>query len=264
MDQPVKNRGRRKFFKCLRPVVADDEPGYETVSSQPYSDDECGRRKRSNIRVHRSLSGALKDVFSKTSLVKKIRSKKSKQEKPCRSSSDLSSKSENSITYVKKNSSLKNFSDPEEIFRTDSNRFSLFSSSNSSTTTPSSRSSSISSRSESERIGRSTSLNSKQMNLINNKPQYLNTMKKDLSWSKCDLNITRSGMCIFVACLGALVVWGKVFAIMICTSTWLFFAPGRRVKRMESIVCERFDSEEYKKKVIMEGLLERNRRPRVL
>ncbi|XAR67520.1 hypothetical protein NMG60_11002300 [Bertholletia excelsa] len=64
------------------------------------------------------------------------------------------------------------------------------------------------------------------------------------------------GLCLMVLCLLILVVWGRTCAIF-CTSTCLFLVPPR-VKRVESLRrC--VDSPEQKRRVVMEGLLRRNR-----
>lgn len=63
-------------------------------------------------------------------------------------------------------------------------------------------------------------------------------------------------ICVLLMCLAAL-IWGKVFAVVACTSAWLFIAPGGKPRRAESY--EIGDSEEWRKRVIMEGLLEKDR-----
>lgn len=160
-----------------------------------------------------------------------------------------------------KNLSCKHFFEPEEVFRTNSsNRSSLFSST-SGGRTPSSSSSSASSCSSHSRfqIKRSVSLDFRHMSSLNKQK----SMKRDCG-RKCTYNPTLE-MCIFLVCLFVLVFWGKVFAIVTCTSTWLFFAPGQRSHQLRGVdSSDVIDSEEYKKRVIMEGLLERNRSSRVL
>ncbi|XP_073285438.1 uncharacterized protein [Primulina huaijiensis] len=237
----VKNRGRSKFFTCFSPVFADEDPGCDSESS-------VGRRKRAGG----GFASAMKAVFFKTSSAKKYRNKKSGQES-FRSNSGYSSSSANAkFVNTKKN--------PEELLlRTNSNASSIFSPSVTDSSRSSSRSSSISSnsRSGSERIKRSASSLDFKKNL---NPQ---AVKRD--GEKCGCTV---GMCMFFICLVALVFWGKVFAIVTCTSACLFLAPCRR--RLESAASSVdlslnyvIDSEENKKRVIMEGLLERNR-PRVL
>ncbi|MFS8030928.1 hypothetical protein Hanom_Chr17g01539781 [Helianthus anomalus] len=76
------------------------------------------------------------------------------------------------------------------------------------------------------------------------------------------------GMSIILVILVILVLWGKLCAIL-CTSAWLFVAPrlvavGKRSaadkQRSESGKNLDLESEEYKKKVVLEGLLQRNHR----
>lgn len=81
-------------------------------------------------------------------------------------------------------------------------------------------------------------------------------MAKQRRMKKCGYFIPDLEICVLLVCLAAL-MWGKVFAIVACTSAWLFIAPGGKLGRADS--CEFSDSEEYKKRVIMEGLLERDR-----
>lgn len=77
------------------------------------------------------------------------------------------------------------------------------------------------------------------------------------------------GMSVLVVTLVIMIFWGRFCAIL-CTSAWLYFIPrlrnnvvvndddiGPKVKSNDIVDL---DSEEYKKKVIMEGLLGRNNR----
>ncbi|XP_073313299.1 uncharacterized protein [Primulina huaijiensis] len=245
----VKSRGRSKFFTCFSQVLADDDPGRDSDSSV--------RRKN---RARRGFAAAMKAVFFKASSAKKSRRKKSKQD-PFRSSSGYSSSSANA-KFV--NSTNKN-SEELLLLRANSNASSIFSPSVTDSSRSSSRSSSISSnsRSGSERIKRSpSSLDFKQT--LNPQP----VLKRD--GEKCGCTV---GMCIFFISLVSLVFWGKVSAIVTCTSACLLFAPDCRPHRRcrtESVASsinlslnDDVDSEEDKKRVIMEGLLERNR-PRIL
>ncbi|KAG8386247.1 hypothetical protein BUALT_Bualt03G0129100 [Buddleja alternifolia] len=247
-SKDLMSRTNSNFFACFKPVVADDQPSF--VSSPPSEDKSGGGRRRK--AVTRTFSRAMKAVFFKTSLVKKIRIRKSRQEH-YRSSGNLSSsKHEKFINKMKMNSSYQEFSDTEGIFRTNSNRSSLFTS-----TSPSSASSvSSNSRSGSKRIKESTSLDDlKQINRKN---------RKQNGGSKRIYNST-NGMYIIFVCLVAVVFLGKAFAIVACTSTWLFLAPcsHRRSEVVDSPIKEVVNLKEHKKRVIMEGLLDRNR-PRVV
>ncbi|XP_073029584.1 uncharacterized protein [Primulina eburnea] len=241
----VKNRGRSKFFTCFSPVFADDDPGRDSENSVRWKK-----------RAGRGFAAAMKAVFFKTSLAKKCRNKKSGKDS-FRSNSGYSSSSANAkFVNTKKNSE-------ELLLRTNSNASSIFSPSVTDSSRSSSRSSSISSnsRSGSERIKPSaSSLDFK---------KTLNPLAVKRDGEKCGCTV---GMCMFIICLVALVFWGKVFAVVTCTSACLFFAPFRRQRRcrLESAASSVdlslnyvIDSEEDKKRVIMEGLLERNR-PRVI
>lgn len=67
------------------------------------------------------------------------------------------------------------------------------------------------------------------------------------------------GIYLFLICLLLTVLWGKLFGILF-TSIWLYFVRHwREVNVRQKEVTERpkTESKEYKKKVIMEGLLER-------
>ncbi|XP_009775295.1 uncharacterized protein LOC107779443 [Nicotiana tabacum] len=75
------------------------------------------------------------------------------------------------------------------------------------------------------------------------------------------------GMSILMVTLLIMLFWGKVCAI-ICTSAWFYFLPRFRPKN-EAIVAGKnggvagavdVNSDEYKKKVVLEGFLERNHR----
>ncbi|KAG6767175.1 hypothetical protein POTOM_028357 [Populus tomentosa] len=73
-----------------------------------------------------------------------------------------------------------------------------------------------------------------------------------------------AGMSIIIMTLVLMLVWGKLCAIL-CTSAWFYFVPRLRISEDSVsnglILAESFyDSEEHKKKVVMDGFLERSRR----
>ncbi|GLU23464.1 hypothetical protein SLE2022_394650 [Rubroshorea leprosula] len=72
-----------------------------------------------------------------------------------------------------------------------------------------------------------------------------------------------AGLSLLLISLLILTFWGRICAIF-CTTTWLFFIPRWRIKpgRSEKMVklSPEIESELYRKKAIMEGLLERNQR----
>lgn len=228
----MKNRELSKFFLCFKPVTSD-----ERAVKPALSEDESGREKK---KVRRSYSRAVKAVVFEMSLMKKLLGKKSRKNS-FRSNSDLSSKNEKT---VEKSVSYKDSLNCKEIFRTNSSHSSLFSSN------PSSRSTSISSNSF------ASSINSSQS-------RSLSQIKRSSSFDYENLNINKqkgfnesyAGICIFLVSLFSLVILGKVFAILTCTSSCLFFGPRLRV---ESPVKDIY-TDVQKKRVIMEGMLERNR-----
>ncbi|KAL4554963.1 hypothetical protein LXL04_037573 [Taraxacum kok-saghyz] len=70
-------------------------------------------------------------------------------------------------------------------------------------------------------------------------------------------------LCLLLSLI-VLVIWGRLFAILF-TSISFYFIPYRRLKRVNSATNTAesldFDSDQYKKRVIMAGLLERTRNP---
>lgn len=79
-------------------------------------------------------------------------------------------------------------------------------------------------------------------------------------------NSSLNGLFLLLISLFVLVFWGRVCAL-ICTSTWIYFGPSfRQNKEQEEVEAEitrkteevrEMGSRQYKKRVIMEGLLER-------
>ncbi|PIN23049.1 hypothetical protein CDL12_04230 [Handroanthus impetiginosus] len=248
---PVKNRGRTNFFGCFKPVADEDEPCIHPLPP-PSGSESSGRTKTAHQMFYRSL----KTVFLRTPLVKKLRNKRYSRRDSCRSSCNLSSsKPKKLITSIKKRPSQMGFSDQEELILGDNSdcNSSLFSSS-----CANSCASSISSRSGSERIEGSALPSGLRQTITKNRQHG---MKR--GGIKCyDYNPV-AGMCVVLVCLAALVFGGKAFAIVTCVSTWLVFAPSRPSevsgRPTNNVVVE---SEEDRKRVIIEGLLERNR-PRI-
>ena len=66
------------------------------------------------------------------------------------------------------------------------------------------------------------------------------------------------GLSIIMVTLLIMLLWGRFCAIL-CTSAWCYFVPCFKKRNLNSqYQYYRYDSEEYKKKVILEGFLERN------
>uniref|UniRef100_A0A5B6YXT8 Uncharacterized protein n=1 Tax=Davidia involucrata TaxID=16924 RepID=A0A5B6YXT8_DAVIN len=279
----IKKRGRSKSFLCFRPVAIED--GYikrsrtvghgsgdpvltcidvggkedmvipkilSSLSGEklkvPEGDVTAGDRRRKKTS-HRIFSRILKAVLFETSLVKK---RKVRNNLP----SDLSVISNKIETSVNEKNIEKEWSDADEDRLINSGRSSwrytssatpaasLCSSCASSTT------SNLRYLSERKRSFRANSIESKQLH------RHTSTVK--VGGFYYGFNI---GLCLLLICLFVLIFWGRLCAI-ICTLTWLFFAPSRS-KGVDSpengVDRSEIDSEEHKKRVIMEGLLERNR-----
>lgn len=74
------------------------------------------------------------------------------------------------------------------------------------------------------------------------------------------------GAVIIMVTLVVMVIWGKICAIL-CTAAWFYFIPRFRANLDRSYAIKfkngesdrlDFDSREYKKKVVLQGLLDRN------
>ncbi|CAK9160177.1 unnamed protein product [Ilex paraguariensis] len=289
----MKNRGRNKLFMCFRPVALEEDdlvnPNRKGGSEGPvltYIAVGGGNRegvvipkiltsmseekleesadgyvggdghRRTKKRFHRSLSRVLKAVLFDTSLATEVRNKKLRKNS-FRSNSNLSSKMEKVSNSINKNPSSKESSRSDELLGVDSI---LSSSLYSSSTIPSSSlsswcSSSITSNSRpfSEIKG------SSRANSVDLKQGYKqSSTTKNARGGYYSSSI---GLCWLLVCLLVLIFWGKICAI-ICTSISLFLAPQRSGGvhlPANEIDLPDIDSEEHKKKVIMEGLLKRNR-----
>ncbi|KAK2984733.1 hypothetical protein RJ640_004558 [Escallonia rubra] len=276
MDSPVKTRGRRKLFVCFRPADVDEGAVKKKRAAVPAGDlpvltyISVGKGVKesavipkvlkslsdassggdvdvpgSRTKPQRRLSRVLKAVFFEASLTKKLGIKKSRESS--RSNSSLSTKSDKCSSFTNEKTSQREFLEPDDTLRTSSrSSSSLFSSSMNSTSYTSSITSSSRSLSDRRASFGSNSVEPKQV--------YTQGTKRGYYGSSI-------GLCLLLVCLLVLIFWGKICAIL-CTSTWLFFAPRRLnfVDRLKNVVdSPGVDSGEYKKRVIMEGLLERNR-----
>lgn len=291
MDSPPKAKTRpspaasrsssRKFFRCFRSAVLDD--GYEggdhrceqgadetffaVVAAKENeghalrkvpsggkgddgSDEDDRGKKKKKKKGLKSLARASKAVLFETSLAKKLRKKKS-AENSLESISNLSMEADRILKLMHQNSSS-GVSDNDKAPTTESDG------SNSSGAVSPSLSSSRSSSMNSSMRGRSqSSTRSSSFNLKQIQSSALEDGKERPSHSE---NFT---ICLLLLTLTALILWGKVCAI-VCTSTWLLLVP-----RWSTIKCAKspfdiadesssiMDSPEYKKKIILKGLLQR-------
>lgn len=198
---------------------------------------------------HRSLSRILKAVLFETSLAKKIKRRKL-QRKLYQSNSNLLARAENFSKPIIENS-IQN----QELSKDSSQGIGSNSSSpffNSSAITSSSVRSSSSSLSSNSRFLTDKNKSS-WSNSIETKQRQSNLQEH----GKGSYN-SNIGLCLLLISFLVLVFWGKICAIL-CTSTWLFFVPRLcNDNNSSQNGVELLDSDEYKKRIIMEGLLQRN------
>ncbi|XP_057972512.1 uncharacterized protein LOC131160671 [Malania oleifera] len=270
--QPRTNR----FLLCFRPVVMDPSsvhpgaPPDDAVSSgepvfayfsvgnkdravlptiiSALSDDggETGRRKKS---ADRKFSRIVKAVLFEKSLVKKLRNRKS-QQNSSRSNGSLSSKFHRVFNSFSERTAHQQHPSENDDQRVHSKSSSLpLNSSPTAIPTPTCSSSPSTPPSDSrpftepKRTHRSHSIQSRH---------------RHSSCEEGSRNDSTSALFLLAVSLLVLVCWGKICAI-VCTSTWLFFVPRRRDLPENGKETPVVDSVEYKKRVIMEGLLERTR-----
>ncbi|KAI9187064.1 hypothetical protein LWI28_023976 [Acer negundo] len=214
------------------------------------------KKKRGGSRGGRKLLCMMRAVMFETSLAKKIRKKKHKQKQW------QSDKNENSIQPE--------YSE-DENGRTISRNSSSSSHYSSAITSSSSACSSSLSSDARQRY-------SDGIKLFRSNNSFDGKQKQDMNFHNQERRKGCSGpnnigCCFLVISLFVLVFWGRVCAI-VCTSTWLFFVPqrwrssiingsssknvGSSSKNVGDYANAKLHSEKYKKKIIMEGLLERN------
>ncbi|KAI6687370.1 hypothetical protein NL676_024198 [Syzygium grande] len=246
-----------KFFRCFKPAVADDDGGNEegkrgsdeplfayvatkeddgrVVSKIPPggegddgSDDRRKKKKKKGLKL---FSRASKAVFSETSLEKKMQKRKSTKDS-LESINNLSTKADRILKLMHQNSGGR-VSDNDDVWITESDASTSLHSSIATTTSP--------------------SLSSSRFNL---------SAVED--GKERPLSAENSAICLLLLTLLVLVLWGKVCAI-VCTSTWLFLVPRWSIINCTKSPLENcddssyVDSAEYKKKIILEGLLQRKR-----
>ncbi|KAF5730611.1 hypothetical protein HS088_TW19G00203 [Tripterygium wilfordii] len=245
-------------FKCISVKDKDGGVVFTNIlpdSSSPSMDNKSASADAATPRKkrlgHRSFSRVLKALLFEASLVKKLRKRKLR-EKLNRSHPESSEKT---VKNSKPPLEISMSNNPES--NTNGGRSSISNSSSSlrlssvitSTTLCSSCGSSLSDRNNSNRSFRLSSSEQRKM-----KDNINNVQEQGKGYYGVNF-----GLCLVVLSLVVLVFWGKVCAIF-CTSTWLFFVPRRSIRsEWRNEGASEFDSEQYKKKIIMQGLLERNR-----
>ncbi|XP_052208319.1 uncharacterized protein LOC127812060 [Diospyros lotus] len=257
MDSHAKKTRRFKTFLCFRPVavdhylvkprrdgcVDDGSSGDPALFSHLSEDDSMAppkiftRISKDEVNIcsdenlgkggsRRRFTRVLKAIFFGASLAKKVRIKKARKN----SNASLRSKSVSGKTNGTLDSAkVKPVKEQSTVFRPKSTCFGGPATS----TTPFSSSS-------------ASSISSNSRSSLYRKVE-----------EGCISNV---GLCFLLVLLLVLIVWGKACSI-VCTSSMLFLVPSRRgIHSPEAVVYPaEMDSAEYKKRVIMDGLLERSR-----
>ncbi|KAL0406855.1 UNVERIFIED_CONTAM: hypothetical protein Slati_3999400 [Sesamum latifolium] len=231
-------RGRSKLFTCFKPVVVDGD-------HESDGDDQSGRRLKK--RDSRSFTGAVKAVLSKASPLKRSRSESEKHDF-YRLTSSIHLKSKKLVRTMKKNLSYPSFWAPvDNSLRTASSTRSSLSSSTSSSRRTNSSSSVLSSPSASSTSPANSRLDEPTVSVRSSASLDFRQTSPPTSMINSQKPTRKD----------------HALAIVTCTSTWLLIGPGcqRRMGRAidSSENNDVLDSEEHKKRVIMKGLLERNR-----
>ncbi|KAF5746016.1 hypothetical protein HS088_TW06G00181 [Tripterygium wilfordii] len=232
----MKDVSKNKFLPCFRPVVVDhvdlvlESKGAVEKDSMIKSSTLEGKKSENPMTVRppkRKLSRAIKAVVFEMILAKRARDRRVSREN-LRQSKQVSSST--NITVSDNDDASKNrvFDSPREI-----------------------KSNSGSSSSWSFDSSSSLSISKSELKI---------DVSKD---RKSSYSITlNSGIYLLLLSLTLTILWGKLCAILF-TTIWLYLLPRRRTRdgfRPETVITPSTETEstEYKKKVIMEGLLERN------
>lgn len=94
----------------------------------------------------------------------------------------------------------------------------------------------------------------------NNSPRSFSGFEKKPEKVKMCCSSLHSGICLLVISLMITILWGRLFAIVF-TSIWVYSVPRRHVyygREERAFKSPKIESRENEKRVIMEGLLERN------
>lgn len=250
----MKNVSRNKFLLCFRPVVDMDimleskgvldgsaSQGLQYVSVE---NKEETKETKALMTPKRSFSRLVKAVMFDTILTKRVRDRKNSY----RSKRSLLTNSERSIDKLVNRASVDG-----NIQEMKTNSGLLQSSSFGSYWSSSTCSSPIS---ESKNLSKSLSDITKQNRDMNHQDLVVKPKKVDMG-NRSSFN---SGIYLFVISLIITILWGRVCAILF-TSIWVYFLPRRHAgydRQVSVIKLGKTDSRDDKKRVIMEGLLERN------
>ncbi|KAM7495502.1 hypothetical protein LguiB_030111 [Lonicera macranthoides] len=250
MDLTKNNRGKKNIFMCFRSVGLNaggsahrsrkgslskslSDNNLVDLSENDAASNCLGRKEK----PRRRLSRVLKAILFDASLSKRIGDRKPPLNR---------SGSQNNLSSIQTNSNISNrelLSESDDMSKINSSgSSSRYSSTNNLTSMCPNCSCSI--PNSPERMG-SSGTKSQEKKSVMKFGRYL---------------CSNRGLCLLLSCFMVLIIWGKVCAIC-CTLTWLLFAP-RRLNVVDSLVkvfdSPDIDSDKYKKRVIMEGLLDRS------
>ncbi|CAK8535190.1 unnamed protein product [Lathyrus sativus] len=226
-------------------LAAADADGMVLISTTAM--EECGNRRR---KGGSDTWHSLKMALHETSLMKRIQSRrKTKKSSITRSKSDTTFDAPETPQEVNISNTSSDIANLSEIFSSLQSQGSTTSSNTDyASNTPSH---------ETNIIPKPPPLNG-----TNGVPKKNNIDNIDEEKRKRNI-----ALCIvWIFSLFVLILWGKLFAIL-CTSIWLYIVPSKQRRECKEVSLYResdFDSLRYKKKIIMEGILERTHTRAVL
>ncbi|XWS39528.1 hypothetical protein CRYUN_Cryun18bG0063300 [Craigia yunnanensis] len=266
----MKNVSRNKFLLCFRPVVdmdlmleskavvVDRSQNHQALTyvgvknkedMRPSTTKSSVSDTKNSIMIHRSgkktFSQVIKAVVFKSILAKRVRDRKGIDQESYSPKHNFPLNSRDELLDTSFDKSVSKVLAGKGIQYTISQSYSV-----------SSRSSSPSSPSSTQKA--------KRQQLQNNCNTYRNHQEGEM---KPKQGIDRgsssnSAIILLLISLAVTIFWGKFCAIL-CTSIWLYFLPHQQpvgvTGNLENIKrSPEKKSRDYKKKVIMDGLLERN------
>ncbi|KAF5458413.1 hypothetical protein F2P56_022440 [Juglans regia] len=246
------NVSRNRFLLCFRPVV-DMEV---VLESKDIVDRSACKEKtiKEMLTPKRTFSRVLLSVICEAILAKRARDRKVDRQESCQSiyPSHKSSYSESchDFSYERSVNQVSMDAGIDQEVRTNSGLSHSRSSCGSST----SCSGSIS---EENKSPRSLTDITKQVDCCNY-PDIVEKPKEEVD-NMGNCSSFESGIYMLAISLVITILWGKFFAIFF-TLIWLYFMSGRHFGygRQENVIkLAETESREYRKKVIIEGLLER-------
>lgn len=263
----MKKRGRRsRLFLCFRPSYIDDDqrPTKKLKIPSDSSEEEDDNLPAIKEKHCHRFSGALKSAMSDLFMTKRLGSRRFRSislRSP--SSKKLSTLQNNKLSKTMSDSiSFKRMPDTDDVFKSDPTC-----SLTKATTTKGGHGSSASSTASSIPLNSNSVLRNGSFEAtLNELKQVKQQQQRKKNVRSSEFFSTNIGLSLIALSLLVLIVWGKICAIL-CTSTWLLLMSARFKERGVIKKSSKWDDQlrgenvysgKYKKRVIMEGLLERN------